>query len=255
VAGELNVGCGHCDLCRRGLGKHCRARKSLGIIGLDGAFADYLMLPLANLHPLPPTTALPDTAAVFIEPTAAALQICEQLPLQPTTRVYLLGSGRLGLLVAQVVALTGCDLTVIGRTAAKLQLLTDLALPLQTHCTSELPLDGLSAAPADVVIDVTGAPAGFTLARSLVRPGGTIVLKSTFAGALPTFDLSSLVVDEVTLMGSRCGPFAPAIRLLTANLIQVQPLIHARYPLAAAERALAKAAEPDVIKVLIEMEP
>lgn len=259
VVGELNVGCGHCALCQQGLGKHCRARQSLGIIGLDGAFADYLVLPITNLHALPavsPTSdaKLADEVAVFVEPTAAALQIVEQLPLRPSTRIYLLGSGRLGLLVAQILALIGCELTVISRTPDKLQLLTDLALPLQTHATMQSALDPLIANPADVVIDVTGSPEGFALARTLVRPAGTIVLKSTFAGNIPQFDLSSLVVDEIRLLGSRCGPFAPAIRLLTSGQIHVQPLIHACYPLHQAEAALHKAAQPGIIKVLLNMD-
>ncbi len=257
VVGELNVGCGHCTLCRQGLGKHCRARQSLGIIGLDGAFADYLLLPIANLHTLSAITAtnpnLSDEVAVFVEPTAAALQILEQLSLRPSTRVYLLGSGRLGLLVAQILALVGCDLTVISRTPDKLQLLTELALPLQTYATSQKTLDPLLANPAEVVIDVTGSPDGFALARALVRPAGTIVLKSTFAGNLPQFDLSSLVVDEITLLGSRCGPFPPAIRLLTSGLIHVQPLIHACYSLDQAQEALRAAAQPAIIKVLLKM--
>ncbi len=253
VVGELNVGCGHCALCQRGLGKHCRARQSLGIIGLDGAFADYLVLPVVNLHTLPPAHLLADEVAVFVEPTAAALQIQEQLALQPSMRVYVLGSGRLGLLVAQVLALAGCDLTVISRTPEKLQILTNLALALQTHATTLAPIDALMANPADVVVDVTGSPAGFALARSLVRPAGTILLKSTFAEALSAFDISSLVVDEITLLGSRCGPFAPAIRLLTSELIKVQPLIHAHYPLAEAETALQAAAQPQMVKVLINM--
>ncbi len=251
VVGELNIGCGHCELCQRGLGKHCRQRESLGIIGRDGAFADYLTLPVANLHELPPAALLPDEVAVFVEPTAAALQIKEQLALHPSDRIYLLGSGRLGLLVAQVLALTGADLTVIGRTTAKLELLSQLPSPINT-CTVTQAMESLLAAPADVVVDVTGAPQGFALARQLVRPGGTLVLKSTFAGTLPNFDLSSLVVDEITLLGSRCGPFPPAIRLLQSGLIQVQPLIHARYPLAQAMQALHHAQQPGVLKVLIE---
>lgn len=254
VVGELNIGCGTCDLCRRGLDKHCRQRESLGIIGRDGAFADYLTLPLANLHALPTVDGLPDDIAVFVEPIAAALQIREQLQIAPSDRVYVLGSGRLGLLVAQVLALTGSDLTVIGRTPEKLALLTEMSLPLRIHCTSTMPIEPLTNKLADIVVDVTGAPGGFALARQLVRPGGTLVLKSTFAGTLPDFDLSSLVVDEITLLGSRCGPFPPAIRLLQQGLIQVQPLIHARYPLSKAVTALAHAQQPGVLKVLLEME-
>lgn len=251
VVGELNIGCGRCELCARGLGKHCRQRESLGIIGRDGAFADYLTLPIANLHRLPPKTDLPDDIAIFVEPTAAALQIREQINVRPSDRVYVLGSGRLGLLVAQVLALTGCELTVIGRTQEKLTLLASFGLPLRIHCTAQQPTTDLSL--ADVVVDVTGAPTGFGLARQLVRPGGTLVLKSTFAGTLPDFDLSSLVVDEITLLGSRCGPFLPAIRLLQQGLIQVQPLIQARYPLHDAVAALAHAQKRGVLKVLLEI--
>ncbi|MCB0061828.1 MAG: alcohol dehydrogenase catalytic domain-containing protein [Caldilineaceae bacterium] len=252
VVGELNIVCGDCDLCRRGLGKHCRRRQSLGIIGRDGAFAEYLALPVANLHELPPLADLPDEIAVFVEPTAAALQIREQLDIQPNQRIYVLGSGRLGLLVAQVLALTGCDLTVIGRTAEKLRLLQAMGLPLQTVCTATQSIEPLLARMADVVVDVTGTPQGFALARRLVRPGGTLVLKSTFAGTLAEFDVSSLVVDEITLVGSRCGPFAPAIRLLQSGLVQVEPLIHARYPLTEAVTALHHAQRAGVLKVLIE---
>lgn len=262
VVGELNIGCGRCTLCRRGLAKHCRARQSLGIIGLDGAFADFLVLPIANLHALSPLTdqedewslpALPDEVAVFVEPTAAALQIREQLAISPSMRVYVIGSGRLGLLVAQVLALTGCDLTVIGRTQATLALLKATGLPLRTHCTGTTELTPLLESPADVVVDVTGAPDGFALARSLVRPGGTILIKSTFAGTLKEFDLSSLVVDEISLVGSRCGPFAPAIRLLARGLVKVNPLIHSRYPLEQGVDALHIAGEPGVLKVLLDI--
>lgn len=254
VVGELNIGCGSCSLCRRGLGKHCRSRQSLGIIGRDGAFADYLTLPIANLHRLPSAQVLSNEAAVFVEPTAAALQICEQVRPGPTVRVYVLGSGRLGLLVAQVLALTGCDLTVIGRTQSKLELLTAMKLPLRTVCSSNDSLASLRNQPADIVVDVTGSPAGFLEARRLVRPGGTLVLKSTFTGALPAFDLSSLVVDEISLIGSRCGPFPPAIRLLASGLVQTMPLIHARYTLDEGLSALQKAAQPGVLKVLLDIE-
>ena len=248
VVGELNIGCGDCALCRRGLGKHCRQRQSLGIIGRDGAFADYLTLPLANLHPVPAN--LPDEVAIFVEPTAAALQIREQLAVTPSSRVVILGDGRLGLLVAQVLALTGCELTVIGRNRAKLAFLTALGLPLTTYLLDDLPTTWPDY-PLDLVVEATGSPAGFALARRVVRPGGVILLKSTFAAALPAFDLSGLVVDEITVVGSRCGPFAPAIRLLASGQVQVQALIHARYALADGVAALTHAAQKGVIKVVI----
>lgn len=248
VVGELNVGCGRCALCRRGLGKHCRQRQSLGIIGRDGAFADYLTLPIANLHIVP--DALSDEQAVFVEPLAAALQILEQVHLSPASRVFVLGDGRLGQLVAQVLATTGCDLTVIGRNPQKLQLLNEAGVTT-THLATPALLEQLAATPADVVVEVTGSPAGFAQARRLVRPQGVLVLKSTFAGALPDFDASSLVVDEVTVLGSRCGPFAPALRLLEAGRVQVTPLIQARFSLDEAVTALRHAGRKGVLKVLI----
>ena len=249
VAGELNIGCGDCDLCRRGLGKHCHQRESLGIIRRDGAFADFLTLPIANLHPLP--DALPDERAVFIEPLAAALQLLEQCHVRPDQRVYVLGDGRLGLLVAQVLARTGCDLIALGRTPAKLAILTECGIA--TARTDEPDnLRQLLAHPADLVVEVTGSPAGFALARRLVRPGGLLAMKSTFANALPSFDISSLVVDEITLIGSRCGPFPPAIRLLAEGAVTVEPIIHARYTLDKGVAALAHAGKRGVLKVLIE---
>jgi len=248
VVGELNIGCGSCALCRQGLDKHCRQRQSLGIIGRDGAFAEYLTLPVANLHPVP--DSLPDQCAIFVEPTAAALQIREQLALKPSSRVVVLGDGRLGLLVAQVLALSGCDLTVIGRNPAKLALLTSMGLYVNTYPLDALPTEWPDT-PIDTVVEVTGSADGFALARRLVRPGGVIVLRSTFANTLAHFDLSGLVVDEITLIGSRCGPFPPAIRLLAAGQIQVQSLIQATYPLQQGVAALAHAAQKGVIKVVI----
>lgn len=249
VVGELNIGCGRCDLCRRGLAKHCRARQSLGIIGRDGAFADYLTLPLANLHWVPDLLA--DEEALFVEPLAAALEILEQVRVTPASRVYLVGDGRLGLLVAQVLALTGCDLTVLGHHPAKLRILEELGIQQAIVPTPEQ-IDELSAQPADFVVEATGTPGGFAQALRLVRPQGTLVLKSTFAGSLPAFDASRLVVDEITVVGSRCGPFAPALTLLAAGRIQVRPLIHAHFPLDDAVVALHHAGRKGVLKVLIQ---
>lgn len=250
VVGEINHGCGRCELCRRSLHKHCRQRRALGIHAWDGAFADYLLMPAANLHLVPETLA--DEAAVFTEPLAAALQILEQVHITPTSRVVVLGDGRLGLLVAQVLATTSCDLTVVGRNPKK------LAIAKQVGASILLAHDGpainrLANLTNDVVVEVTGSPDGFALARRLVRPGGVIVLKSTFAGNMPEFDSSSLVVDEITVMGSRCGPFEPALRLLTAGDIDVASLIQARYPLDNAVEALARAGRKGVLKVLISM--
>ncbi|MCB0116205.1 MAG: alcohol dehydrogenase catalytic domain-containing protein [Caldilineaceae bacterium] len=251
VVGEINVGCGVCDLCRRGLGKHCRARGSLGIIGLNGAFADFLVLPVTNLHEVPQN--VDDESAVFAEPLAAALQLLEQIQIRPTDRVYVLGDGRLGLLVAQVLAQTTANVVALGRNDQKLAILS--ACGIATRCVNQPSvLDELAAHPADIVVEVTGSHSGFGTALRLVRPGGVLALKTTTASTLPEFDLSRLVVDEITLVGSRCGPFEPALRLLAADKIAVKPLIHARYPLSACVDALRHAGQKGVLKVLIDVD-
>lgn len=246
VVGEINIGCAMCDLCLRGLHKHCRARTVLGIIGRDGAFARYLTLPLANLHSVP--RGVNDRSAVFTEPLAAALQILEQVTITPSTRVYILGPGRLGQLVAQVLRLHPCESTLIGRNRAKLAVAALRGI-LTAHSDSA---DQLAANPADVVVEVTGSPEGFALARRLVRPGGTIVLKSTYTQQMAHFDASNLVVDEITLVGSRCGPFAPALELLRRKDVDPRPLISRTFALSDGLSALQHAARPDVIKVLID---
>jgi len=246
VVGEINIGCGECALCRQGLGKHCRRRQSLGIIGRDGALADYLTLPVANLHRVPDTVG--DDQAVFVEPLAAALQVAEQVHFAPGMRVVVVGDGRLGLLISQVLALTGCDLTTVGRHPDKLALL-DARQAGRTILSGDPALDG--PVDADVVVEATGSPGGFAASRRLVRPGGTLVLKSTFAGGLPEFDASGLVVDEITLVGSRCGPFVPALRCLAQGRVQVTPLIQARFGLDEAVAALTEAGRRGVLKVVV----
>jgi len=247
VVGEINVGCGTCSLCRRGLGKHCRARTSLGIIGRDGVFAEYALLPVENLHAVP--DHVPDEVAVFAEPLAAAYELLEQAAIGPSQRVILLGDGRLGLLCAFVLAQTGCELTVIGRTPHKLALLA--GTHAHTLLASPDALDQLAENPADIVVDATGAQAGFATALRLVRPLGTLMLKSTVADRLHEFDLSHLVVNEITIIGSRCGPFAPALAALASGAIDPRPLIHAEYNLDEAAKAVAHAGEKGVLKVLI----
>jgi threonine dehydrogenase-like Zn-dependent dehydrogenase len=250
VVGEINIGCGACDLCARGLHKHCRARRVLGIHARDGCFADYLTLPLANLHPV--GRLLTDESAVFTEPLAAALQVLEQAHIRPSMRVYVLGPGRLGQLIAQVIQETGCDLTLIGRRADALALAALRGIATAQINSGQIDsADALARTPADVVVEATGSPDGFALARRFVRPGGAIVLKSTFAGTLPEFDASALVVDEVTLIGSRCGPFAPALALLRRKGVDVRPLITARSPIEQAIAALDHARRPGALKVLL----
>lgn len=245
VVGEINVGCGACALCRRGLGRHCRRRTSLGIIGRDGVFADYALLPVQNLHAVP--DHVPDEMAVFAEPLAAAYELLEQIPITPAQRVIVLGDGRLGLLCAFVLAQTSCDLTVVGRHAEKLALLAGV----HTQVATSTALEQLAEAPADVVVEATGARSGFATALRLVRPAGVLALKSTFADHLDDFDLSRLVVDEITLVGSRCGPFAPALAALSDGRIDPRPLIQAEYSLDAADQAITHAAQKGVLKVLI----
>ncbi|MFQ5855998.1 MAG: alcohol dehydrogenase catalytic domain-containing protein [Anaerolineae bacterium] len=248
VVGEINLACGECERCQAGLRTHCLHRTVLGIAGHDGAFAEYLVLPTENLHPVP--SDLPDDAAVFTEPLAAACEILQQVHIPPGDRVVLLGDGKLGLLCAQVLALTQCDLTVIGHHAGKLQLAEQWGIPTRLVSRDEdLPSD---VGPADVVVECTGSPAGFDQALRLVRSRGTIVLKSTYHGRADA-DMTAVVVNEVTLVGSRCGPFAPALHLLTSGKVDVRSLIHARHPLADALEAFEHAARGGTLKVLLDM--
>lgn len=244
VVGEINIGCGSCELCLRGLSRHCLRREALGIVRHDGALAEYLNIPVANLYAVPGT--LSDAEAVFTEPLAAALEILEQVHIAPSMHVCVLGDGRLGLLIAQVLATTACDLTVIGRNAHKLAILERRGIRTVLVGRDAV----LAAHHADVVVEATGGPQGFAEARRLVRPRGVLVLKSTFA-ALQEFDISALVVDEVTLVGSRCGPFAPALELLERRRIDTESLISARYSLRDSVQAIARAGEQGVIKVLV----
>lgn len=247
VVGEINVGCGECSLCRRGLGKHCRQRTSLGIIGRDGVFAEYTTLPIANLHEVPPTLA--DEQAVFTEPLAAAFEMLEQVSVTSGQRVYVLGDGRLGLLCSLVLAQTGCDLTVIGRHAAKLALLAERGL--RTVIATPETLAALGRTPADIVVEATGAQDGFNGALRLVRPLGTLLLKSTYADTLDSFDLSQLVVDEITIVGSRCGPFPAALAALAGDDFDLRALISAEYALDDGLAAIALAGQKGILKVLI----
>lgn len=242
VAGEINISCGKCDMCQRGLPTHCRTRAVLGLMAYDGAFADVFRLPVANLWAVP--GSVPDDAAVFVEPLAAACQVLEVAPIAPHERVIVVGAGKLGMLVALVARLTGADLTVVARRERQRALLADWGI-------SAASADMLERGAADMVIDCTGSVEGFAVALDLVRPRGTIVLKSTYAG-MSQADLTRIAVEELRVIGSRCGPFGAALRLVEAGLIDPRPLIEARYSLDEAERALAHAAQPGALKVLIE---
>jgi threonine dehydrogenase-like Zn-dependent dehydrogenase len=241
VVGDINAACGDCPTCWANRPTHCPHRTTLGIAGRDGAFAEYLTLPVHNLYPVP--EALSDEIAVFTEPLAAACEILQQVHVHPTDRVVVLGDGKLGLLCAQTLALTGCDLTVVGHHQDKLDILARRGISTLLEETGVEP-------DADVVVETTGNPEGFAAARRLVRPRGVLILKSTYHDRLNA-DLTMAVVNEITLVGSRCGPFAPALRLLERGLVDVLPLIQARYPLSEALAAFEHAARPGTLKVLV----
>jgi len=241
VVGDINIACGKCEMCLSGLIRHCEHRKTLGIRDWNGAFAEYLTLPIKNLHQVPNT--VPDEMAVFTEPLAAAHEILEQVNLQPGQRVLDIGAGRLGQLVAQTLALTDCRLDVLARHPRQRELLVSRKI---TVISEEDILKG----KYEVVIEATGSPNGFTLARLAIRPRGTIVLKSTYQGNTKV-DFSTIVVDELTLVGSRCGSFEPALELLASGKVDPRPLIEANYPLEQGITAFEHAARPGVFKVLI----
>ncbi len=245
VCGEINIVCGRCDLCMAGLSSHCRGRSVLGILNHNGTFADHVRLPATNLHLIP--DAVDNDQAVFVEPLAAAFQILKQVKLDSRRWVTVLGDGRLGLLVAQVLQTTGAPVRLIGKHPEK------LALCEKWSIRSRPLADIVPRHDQDVVIDCTGSAESFEIAMQMVRPRGTLVLKSTFAGGKP-LNLAPLVIDEITVVGSRCGPFKDAIKALLARQIDVISLIHRRMRLEQGVEAMALAARPGILKVLLTME-
>lgn len=243
VVGEINAVCGRCPTCKAGRRNHCPHRSVLGIVGRQGAFAEYLTLPVENLHPVP--DGLDSDVAVFTEPLAAALEIQEQVTISPGDRVLVVGAGKLGQLIARTLALTGCDLVVSGRTEGSLNLLAALGI------RTVLP-EAITEGAFDVAVECTGDPGGFGRAIRALRPRGTLVMKSTYAGELHV-DAAAVVVDEITLVGSRCGPFPPALELLATGKVDPIPLIHTRFPLSEGVAAFEKARQPGALKVLIEV--
>ena len=243
VVGEINVACGVCRACRRGHRAHCEKRQVIGIVGRDGAFAERLAVPIDNLHTVPDD--VPDDAAVFVEPLAAAARVAEQVHVGAGDRAVVVGDGRLGLLVAQVLAAEGAHVTSLGRHAAKLAVLERRGIATTSDPDEVTP-------GADLVVEATGSRDGLDVALRLVRARGTVVVKSTCAGNAPrNIDWNRLVVDEITLVGSRCGPFSTAIRLLQQGAVDVASLIAARFPLEEGAAAFAEAARPGVMKVLL----
>jgi threonine dehydrogenase-like Zn-dependent dehydrogenase len=242
VVGEINIGCGTCDLCRNALSHHCRARRVLGIRNHHGAFAQYLTLPAANLHPVPPE--VPDEAAVFTEPLAAALRVAETVQISPEDRVLVVGDGSLGLQTSWVLALNGAQVTLAGHHPEHLA----LAAPYGVSACLEPDLP-----PGDyhVVVEASGSPGGLQLALNRVRPLGAVILKSTYIDRFP-LDPADVVVPEVRLLGSRCGPFPPALRLLRRGWVDPRPLIAHTFPLSEGLAALEWAQRPGVLKVLLD---
>jgi len=245
VVGEINCACWMCATCRSGLPTHCPNRTVLGILNHDGAFADLIAVPQRNLHVVP--DSIPDDVAVFTEPVAAAFQIPAQLAIRKNDRIIDLGDGRLGNLCAQVLASIADDVLVVGKHPEKLGLIE--ALGVKTAMLS----DDLPRRAADIVVECTGSESGLPTALTLVRPRGTIVLKTTVAGT-QTLAWAPFVIDEVTLVGSRCGPFDRALEALEHGLVEVQPLIADRFNLSNGVMALQRAQQKGVLKVLLEMD-
>lgn len=242
VVGEINYACRRCPTCQRGLARHCPHRRVMGILGADGAFAEYLAVPVPNLHVVP--DAVPDEAAVFTEPLAAAFSILEQVEVGPAQSVVVLGDGKLGVLCAQVLSGTGASVTLVGKHPENLALLAGRGVATAL-------LDSWKpGGEADCVVDATGSAGGLEIGAVAVRPRGTLVLKTTVAED-HRLSLAPLVINEVTVVGSRCGLFPPALRALADGTVAVTPLIDATFPLAAGRDAVAYAARPGVRKVLI----
>jgi len=244
VVGEINCNCGACPTCRRGLPTHCPQRSTLGIVNRDGAFADMLLLPERNLHPVPDSMAT--DVALFTEPVAAAFQIPDQVPIQQTDRIIVLGDGRLGNLCAQVLADRSDDVLVIGKHEEKLKLLNGFGIRTARFG------DAIPEVRADIVVDCTGSASGLPAAIALVRPRGTIVLKTTVAGA-QMLPWAPFVIDEIMLVGSRCGPFDRALAALETGRIIVEPLISARFSLERGVEALEYARSRPVLKVVLDI--
>lgn len=242
VVGEINVVCHQCEQCLNGRSTHCENRTVLGIVDRDGVFAEYTNLPTTNLHRVP--ASIPDEMAVFTEPLAAALEIQQQIQVRPTDRVLLIGAGRLGQLIAQTLALTGCDLRVVARHAQQQSLLKARGVRTVTE-------EEVEPRRWDIVVEATGSPSGFSCARQAIRPRGTLVLKSTYKGDM-SVNFSSMVVEEINIVGSRCGPFEPALRLMESGQVDPTVLIANEFKLQDGLKAFERAAETGVLKVLIE---
>jgi threonine dehydrogenase-like Zn-dependent dehydrogenase len=244
VTAEINCGCGQCALCKSGDERHCASRTVLGIANRDGAFAEYISVPPRNIHQIP--NPISDSNALFIEPLAAALEILEQVQINPDQRVLIIGDGKLAQLIAHVIASTGCELYVVGKHPEKLDYLGNL--PISTITLKELDRVGMF----DIVVEASGSPDGFSSAVSIVKPRGTLVLKSTYAQPL-TWNPAALVINEITLIGSRCGRFEPAIRFLVEKKPDFSYLIEQHYAIDDAIAAFEHAGKKGALKIILDM--
>lgn len=250
VVGDINAACHRpdCLYCQRGMSTHCPNRTTLGIVSRDGAFADYVMLPVENLHIVPNNVS--DEEAVFVEPLAANFEMLEQVHLKPTDTVIVLGDGKMGQLAAQVLTLSGCEVTMVGKHEEKLAL-------VEKHGVHTYLLDDVerfvleNGRRADIVVECTGSAQGLELALRAVRARGVLILKSTVSG-MSSLHLAPIVIDEIRVQGSRCGPFGPALRALSRKLVNVHSLISACYALDEGPAAFKRAEQKGVLKVLLK---
>lgn len=241
MVAEINYACRNCEFCGRGLPRHCLRRRVMGIAGADGSFAEFVAVPVENLHAVP--DAVSDEEAVFTEPLAAAFEILEQVSVSADEEILVLGDGKLGMLCAQVLRSRARRVSVVGKHPRKLALLRELGI-------EAVLLSGWRPAPADIVVEATGSSSGLQLALAAARPRGTLVLKSTVPGEHHAA-LAPLVVNEITVIGSRCGPFPPALEALANKSVSVTPLIDRTYPLGEGPEAVAQARRPGTLKILI----
>lgn len=246
VVGEINAGCGNCELCLAGDPRHCKSRTVLGIVGRDGAHAEFLRLPVGNLFPVPDNVV--DEHAVFTEPLAAACGIMERVAIKSSQRVAVIGDGKLGLLCAQAIALGGAGVLLIGKHPEKLRIAERRGIETALGKTA-----AKLKREFDVVVEASGSPSGFVGALELLRPRGTLVLKSTFQGpgTIDEIDQARLVVDEISIVGSRCGRFQPALDLLKKGAIDIDSLISEEYPLTRGVYAMERAGKKGVLKVFL----
>lgn len=244
VVGEINCGCGQCDWCAQGLERHCFNRSTLGIWQREGCLAEYVCLPEKNLLVIPDN--ITDEEAVFVEPLAAALEILEQVHIPPYKRVIVLGDGKLGLIIALALNAAGLDITLVGKHEEKLNITK--AQGVKTELLNNLKIEKAY----DFVVEATGSITGFETSLALTKPRGTLILKSTIA-ASKEFNLAPIVIDEITVLGSRCGQFAPALRMLEQKRIDVKPLISDIYAIDDSIEAFERNKEKSSVKVLVKV--